>query len=629
MANGTITRFPGETDVEFQFRQQAQGKALAFAQQVPGRTTPPPQTFEATQLEQPSQVNLPTPEEPGDSISPFVSSLEPTQMSIQQQVDQAFNAVQEANAAATQPIQEERTGLTARLQERLGALTGRATRQQEIEQQLEIPQNIKQLQEVNLQLAQRKGEFEKAIAAIPGQGRGVPTRIVAGQQARARRQAAVELGAQASVAQALQGNIALAQQTADRTVAVEFEGIEQEIQGIQQLLDINRENFSRAERRQAEQLDILLNERTRLIADAKEERRNVLNFAAQAAQNGAPNDVVNRIAQSQTTEAALGIGSEFLAPRPTEFELEKQKLELEERRLRIRNVESQISTRGRSIAANTSIPVIPDIEVVEKLPTFQEFIADKQEQLQQSIADPEQFRDEYNNLIAGRQVELTQQEEQRAEQLVGQLSEIARAAYKNDNVLETITPTAATQAIRELESIGLVPGGLGRKQENKLRSEFSARSKDFIKQRDSIERVRGSAVDPSAAGDLALIFNFMKVLDPGSVVRESEFATAANAGGVPDRVRALYNRVVDGKRLSRRQRRDFVKRAEILFTTAQQSQGRLESEYRRLSNQADVSPENVIVNFGTGGVQNIGGTQSLLQRISPEQRAELQRQGLL
>jgi len=39
------------------------------------------------------------------------------------------------------------------------------------------------------------------------------------------------------------------------------------------------------------------------------------------------------------------------------------------------------------------------------------------------------------------------------------------------------------------------------------------------------------------------------MLDPGSVVRESEFATAQNAAGVPDQVRNMYNKVLSGTRL--------------------------------------------------------------------------------
>ena len=94
-----------------------------------------------------------------------------------------------------------------------------------------------------------------------------------------------------------------------------------------------------------------------------------------------------------------------------------------------------------------------------------------------------------------------------------------------------------------------------------LFSEFNRRVKPFIDQRDAFNRVRASVQDPSAAGDLALIFNFMKVLDPGSTVREGEFANAQNSAGIPDRVRSQYNRVVNGRRLSKSQRQDFLRRS--------------------------------------------------------------------
>ena len=41
---------------------------------------------------------------------------------------------------------------------------------------------------------------------------------------------------------------------------------------------------------------------------------------------------------------------------------------------------------------------------------------------------------------------------------------------------------------------------------------------------------------PSGASDIALLYGYMKVLDPGSTVREGEFATASNAGGIPDKI---------------------------------------------------------------------------------------------
>jgi hypothetical protein len=71
--------------------------------------------------------------------------------------------------------------------------------------------------------------------------------------------------------------------------------------------------------------------------------------------------------------------------------------------------------------------------------------------------------------------------------------------------------------------------------------------------------------DESAAGDLSLVFNYMKLLDPGSVVRESEFATAANAAGVPERIRARWNKLLSGQFLGPAQRADFRNQARNVF----------------------------------------------------------------
>jgi len=106
-----------------------------------------------------------------------------------------------------------------------------------------------------------------------------------------------------------------------------------------------------------------------------------------------------------------------------------------------------------------------------------------------------------------------------------------------------------------------------------LRKEFQGikEVKDFQSQVSALGRIMSSAQDPSAAGDLALIFNYMKMLDPGSTVREGEFATAEQAAGVPTRVLNLYNRVREGTRLSPEQRADFTGRARTIYDGALKS----------------------------------------------------------
>lgn len=64
--------------------------------------------------------------------------------------------------------------------------------------------------------------------------------------------------------------------------------------------------------------------------------------------------------------------------------------------------------------------------------------------------------------------------------------------------------------------------------------------------------------------DIALIFNFMKMLDPGSVVRESEFRVAATTGGVAQRAAVLMNKVLKGDRLEDGQRKEILQTAQAM-----------------------------------------------------------------
>lgn len=129
---------------------------------------------------------------------------------------------------------------------------------------------------------------------------------------------------------------------------------------------------------------------------------------------------------------------------------------------------------------------------------------------------------------------------------------------------------------------------------DKLRDEYNAQSKDFTIVGDAYQRLQSLGQDPSAAGDLALIFSFMKILDPGSVVREQEFANAQNAAGVPDQVRALYNRVLTGERLPPKQRADFLNQARNLYKGQATRQKVIRKRYENLATKAGVDVDYVV-----------------------------------
>lgn len=104
-----------------------------------------------------------------------------------------------------------------------------------------------------------------------------------------------------------------------------------------------------------------------------------------------------------------------------------------------------------------------------------------------------------------------------------------------------------------------------------LRKEHSAATKLIGTEEILASNERISAIaqeDASPVGDLAIIFNFMKMQDPASVVRESEFQTAAQARAwlsetessgivVPSAVKQGIQKLQDGTMLLPEQRKDF------------------------------------------------------------------------
>lgn len=131
--------------------------------------------------------------------------------------------------------------------------------------------------------------------------------------------------------------------------------------------------------------------------------------------------------------------------------------------------------------------------------------------------------------------------------------------------------------------------------EEGLRREITNQGKVFTDTRDAYRRVETVAANPSPAGDISLIFNFMKMLDPGSTVREGEFATAQNTTGVPDQIMNLYNRLREGYRLNEDQRNDFSSQARRLYSAQEKQHNQLIQNYTEIAKRKGIDPRNVIL----------------------------------
>jgi hypothetical protein len=161
---------------------------------------------------------------------------------------------------------------------------------------------------------------------------------------------------------------------------------------------------------------------------------------------------------------------------------------------------------------------------------------------------------------------------------------------------EAAARASGAQAKRlEAEAIqiasGIIPADKRPDAEGKFRKEYSDQTKGYQEVKSAYGRVLAS--QETAAGDLALIFNYMKMLDPGSVVREGEFATAQNAAGVPDRIKNLYNNLSKGERLNPEQRKMFGKQAEGLFKQAGQQEATVRQGIKRIAKGYGLNTENI------------------------------------
>lgn len=145
----------------------------------------------------------------------------------------------------------------------------------------------------------------------------------------------------------------------------------------------------------------------------------------------------------------------------------------------------------------------------------------------------------------------------------------------------------------------LANGGLSRedqvKIEKELRSEVAKESGEFKTIKSAYEKVKAAAANPSPANDIALTYGIMKINDPGSVVREGEFATAQNAAGVPDIIRNAYNKALSGQRLSSEQRKDFVNSAKGIYKTQVTNIKNVGDKYKGLAKDYGVEPNRVVL----------------------------------
>lgn len=101
-------------------------------------------------------------------------------------------------------------------------------------------------------------------------------------------------------------------------------------------------------------------------------------------------------------------------------------------------------------------------------------------------------------------------------------------------------------------------------------------------------------------GDLALVYEFMKALDPTSVVRETEYATAAKSGNIFAGVFARFNGYLreEGGFLPERVKKSFQELVNRKFKVQEQLYNNLRTQFRSQAQRQGLDPDNITLDFG-------------------------------
>ena len=104
---------------------------------------------------------------------------------------------------------------------------------------------------------------------------------------------------------------------------------------------------------------------------------------------------------------------------------------------------------------------------------------------------------------------------------------------------------------------------------------------------------------PSPANDLAAATKFMKLLDPNSVVRESELIMAVQASGLADRISNTGNRILKGEKLTPTQRKDFFDAATQFYKIAEDKKRAIDTQYTNIGIESNLNYKNIIPGIKT------------------------------
>jgi len=207
-------------------------------------------------------------------------------------------------------------------------------------------------------------------------------------------------------------------------------------------------------------------------------------------------------------------------------------------------------------------------------------------------SDPKEFQKWRQQAALGLDKFMEQQAKQREFELKSQNELIGPDGVVNQKLLDAKQSVAKAGA----SSVNVSTGQKGFDNELKLRGDFRGEPvyKAHQEMQSAYSQIQQSLKQATPAGDLAGATKIMKLLDPGSVVRESELGMAMAATGLLDRVQNYAQNIISGNKLTPKQRGEFQKLADALYGESVKAYNSKRSEYQKLGGEYGLNADRAV-----------------------------------
>lgn len=160
----------------------------------------------------------------------------------------------------------------------------------------------------------------------------------------------------------------------------------------------------------------------------------------------------------------------------------------------------------------------------------------------------------------------------------------------------------------ELEPIPGGPAALAHKKErrsqaDRLSDDFTRDTKPAAEVSESFNGIINSIALKTGPGDTAAIIQYAKMLDPGSVVRESEFGMVISAPGLSEGVQNKINHWLGQGLLTDESRGQFLEAAQASYDSRMESYDRVYGRYEERAERAGLNPEDVLMDYRAGSAK--------------------------